>query len=328
MMRKDVRLIFVLAVLSFISVGCGSKQGDSDINVKPRATVSVGTAVRGDISNSLSVTGAFEVLRDEKVKSTITGKVEKVFILEGDAVKKGQLVASIVSQESDAAISGASQLLSQATSEAEKSQAEKALNLAVSTAAIAKITAPFSGSVVRRFVAEGELVNQGTDLVELVDPETEYFTANVPVNSISSIRTGQPVTVTIPGMRLNSISGVVEATNPSTDPNSQSVEVRISLRAIPALVTPGTFGNAQIKIGERKSVILVPKESVYHDDELNEYFVWRIQGDTLALLTRVSPGLSDSARVEVSSGLKAGDVVATVGGYGLPDSTAVTVSEK
>ncbi|HQT92226.1 MAG TPA: efflux RND transporter periplasmic adaptor subunit, partial [Candidatus Kryptobacter bacterium] len=184
---------------------------------------------------------------------------------------------------------------------------------------------PFSGAIIHRFVTEGELVTQGTDLVEMVDLRSEYFVANVPINYVSSIRPGQSVVVTIPGMNITPVHGSVEAINPATDPNSQSIQVRISLRSIPALVTAGTFGNVQIKVGEARSVVLVPKEAVYHNDELNQYFVWRIQGDSIALLTQVNVGLSDSSRFEITSGIRPGDVVATVGGYGLPDSTDVKV---
>jgi len=81
----------------------------------------------------------------------------------------------------------------------------------------------------------------------------------------------------------------------------------------------------RIKVGERRSVVLVPKQAVYHDDELDRYFVWRIQGDSLALMTQVHVGLEDSSDFEITSGIKQGDFVATVGGYGLPDSTDVKV---
>jgi membrane fusion protein (multidrug efflux system) len=308
--------------------GCSSKNGNSEAEFKPRATVEVAPAVLGFIDDVVSSTGSFQVLRDERVRSTINGKVERVLVLEGDAVKKGQVLVTILSQESNAAIAGAEQLLNQATTEADRNHAERALRLAESTAARANIAAPFSGAIIHRFVTEGELVSQGSDLVELVDPNTKYFLANIPLNDVSEIRKGLPAVVTIPAMDIPPLRGSVQAVNPATDPNSQSVQVRISLNSIPALVTSGTFANVQIKVGRHNSVVLVPKPAIFHDDELNQYFVWRIQGDSLALLTRVTIGLSDSSSVEVTSGLKSGDIVATVGGYGLPDSTQVTVLHK
>ncbi|HTX99856.1 MAG TPA: efflux RND transporter periplasmic adaptor subunit [Bacteroidota bacterium] len=311
-----------------VLAGCNSNNEESEAEVRPRASVEVASATPGTIDNLVHATGSFQVLRDEKVKSTITGKVENVLVLEGDAVHKGQILAMILSQESNAAIAGAEQLLSQASTEAERARAETTLQLAQRTAAVARIAAPFDGAIVHRFVTEGELVTQGSDLVEIIDPKTEYFIANIPVNSVSSIKTGQQATVIIPALHVPPIRGTVQAINPTTDPNSQSVQVRISLGAVSSLVTAGTFGNVQIKVAQFRSVLLVPKSAVFHDDELDQYEVWRIQGDSLALITRVSVGVSDTSNVEITSGLRPGDIVATVGGYGLPDSTQVTVTPR
>jgi len=325
-MKRNGFFFFSFFSAVLMLYGCATKNDDRDADVKPRALVKVAPAYLGNMDNMVSATGSFEVLRDEKIKSTIAGKLEKVFVLEGDFVKKGQVIATVVSQESYAAIEGATQLLNQATTGAEKKQGQEALHLAETTATSAKIPAPFSGAIIHRFVAEGELVSQGTDLVEIIDPSTEYFVANVPINYVSSIMPGQSVVVKIPGMSVPPLRGNVQAINSATDPNSQSIEVRMKLNSIPSKVAAGTFGNAQIKIGEDRSVVLVPREAVYHNDELNQYFVWRIQGDSIALLTSVQVGLSDSLRFEIVSGIKPGDVVTTVGGYGLPDSTDVTVS--
>jgi multidrug efflux pump subunit AcrA (membrane-fusion protein) len=322
-------LCFSIPLLcTVVLFGCSSQNGDGEAEIKPRATVEVAPAVFGSIDDVVSSTGSFRVLRDERIRSTINGKVERVLVLEGDAVQKGQVLVTILSQESNAAIAGAEQLLNQATAEADRNQAERALRLADSTAARANITAPFSGAIIHRFVTEGELVAQGSDLVELVDPKTKYFLANIPLNDVSEVKEGLRAVVTIPAMDIPPLHGSVQAVNPATDPNSQSVQVRISLNSIPALVTSGTFANVQVKVGRHNSVVLVPKPAIFHDDELNQYFVWRIQGDSLALLTRVTVGLSDSSSYEITSGLKPGDLVATVGGYGLPDSTQVTVLQK
>ena len=325
-MKTPVVLICLL--FTAVVVACNANRDETESSTRPRADVEVAPAAVGTIDNLVYATGSFQVLRDERVKSAIAGKIEKVFVLEGDAVRKGQTLATILSQESNAAIAGAEQLLAQASTEPDRARAEAALHLAQRTASRAKIPAPFDGAIVRRFVSEGELISQGSDLVEIIDPKTEYFVANIPLNSVAGIRAGQRVTVVVPTMKLPPLRGTVQAINPATDPNSQSVQVRVSLIAVPSLVSAGTFGNAQIQIAQHRDVLLVPKSAVYHDDELDRYEVWRIQGDTLALITPVSIGVSDTSHIEITSGLQPGDVVATAGGYGLPDSTQVTVSHK
>lgn len=327
-MTKRIPILLISVVVAGAISGCSSKNSGDDTEIRPRATVQVARAELGNINDMVNTTGSFTVLRDERVKSTVAGKVEKVVVLVGDVVKKGQVLATVLSQESYASITGALQLVGEATTPAEKQQAEEAVRLARQTAVIAKIRAPFSGAVTNRFVTEGQLVDQGANLVEIIDPKSEYFIAYVPVSYISSIRVGEPAFISIPGMNLPTLHGTVRTINPVVDPNSQDVKVRIDLASIPPVVSAGTFGNAQIKVGEQKSVVLVPKPAVYHNDDLGEYFVWRIQGDSIALLTQVDVGLSDSSSFEIISGLKPGDVVATVGGYGLPDSTAVTVTNK
>jgi multidrug efflux pump subunit AcrA (membrane-fusion protein) len=326
MTRKVLSLFLGSILCAGCMPGCGSNKNDAEADVKPRANIEAAPVVVGKIDNIISSTGSFQVLRDEQIKSTINGRVEKVFVLEGDRVTKGQVLVTVLSQESYAAIAGAEQLVSQATTEADRTRSLLALRIAETTASIAKITAPFSGAITRRYASEGELVSQGSDLVKIVDPATEYFLANIPLSQVWLLKVGEGARVTIPAMNTPPLRGTVEAINPATDPNSQSVQVRISLRRIPALVTAGTFGNIDIKVGEHTSAVLVPKAAVYHDDELNQNVVWRIQGDSLALITHVSVGLADSSHVEITSGLKPGDVVATVGGYGLPDSTNVTVT--
>ncbi len=316
--------LFALLGLMFLS-GCGPKSDEDEKEIKPRAPVQVASVRLGEIKDVVRATGSFQVLRDERIKSTANGKVERVSVLEGDAVTKGQVLVTILSQESNAALLGAERLLEKASTREDTLRAEQALQFARSSIAVANMKAPFAGSVVRRFVTEGEFINQGADLVEIIDPGTEYFMADVPLKQIPSLRKGQLATITIPGMSVDPLRGTVAAVNPAADPNSQSVQVRITLKAIPPTVTPGTFGMAAITIGRHTSVLLIPELAVYHDDELNRDVVWRIQGDSLALVTEVVTGIRDSARVEVISGLRAGDAVATVGGYGLPDSTDVTV---
>ena len=233
---KKISILLTLAVFGWILSGCSKKKDDTEADIKPRASIEVARARLGNIDNMVNATGSFEVLRDELVKSTIPGKVQKVYVLEGDAVHSGQLLVKVLSQESYAAIAGATELLAQATTPYEKAQAEDALHLAESTAAVASITAPFSGAIIRRFVTEGELVNQGTSLIEMVDLKSEYFIANVPINYVASITPGQLAIVTIPGMDIPPVYGTVQAINPATDPNTQSIQVRINLNSIPPLV--------------------------------------------------------------------------------------------
>ncbi|HET9131411.1 MAG TPA: efflux RND transporter periplasmic adaptor subunit, partial [Terriglobia bacterium] len=90
--------LFLVGMLfwSWCLTGCGSNNDNSEADVRPRANVEVAAAAVGTIDNIVSSTGSFQVLHDERIKSTINGKVEKVLVLEGDRVTKGQALATIM----------------------------------------------------------------------------------------------------------------------------------------------------------------------------------------------------------------------------------------
>lgn len=323
---KRIMIVLLIGVLTAV-YGCGRNASSDKPAAIPRASVEVARVERGSIFEHIHVTGSFMVVRDQKVKSPIAGKILNVHVLEGDAVKKGQTIATLISKESDAIITGARQLLQIAVTEKEKQNALDALHLAEQTASKIKVVAPFSGTVNSRYVSEGEYVSEGTDIAEIIDLQSAYFLADVPVEDIPRIKIGQIVSLSVPGLKKDIAEGRVAAFSPTADPNSQTIKVRISLYKTHGLIKSGTFGSADILVGEHTGTLVVPKPAVYHDDELNKYFVVKIQGDTLAILTPVDVGVSDTSRIEIKSGLKIGDVVATVGGYGLPDSTLVIVNK-
>lgn len=316
--------VFVLLVLSLFIAACSSgDKGESD--VKPRALVKVAPVTLGNITQFINVPGSAQVLRDEKIRAVIPGKVVDLKVLEGDHVQKGQPLLSVISKESDAAIAGAREMLALARTDEEKSEAEEALKLAEQSASKSVVAAPFNGTISGRFVTDGEYVVEGADLLEIVDNSSIYFMANVPIQNSQSVHQGQQVVINFPITNFPPMGGVVIVISPDVDPSTQCVDVRITFNSMPPLLKPGMFGMASIKLAEHRSVLLVPKPAVYHDDELNKYFVVRSQGDTLALLTQVNVGLMDSTRVEILSGIGKQDTIITTGGYGLPDSTEIRV---
>ena len=64
-MTRRISVLTLILSLSGIVVGCGSGKDDSPADVKPRAKVEIALARLGNIDNTVSTTGSFQVLRDE-----------------------------------------------------------------------------------------------------------------------------------------------------------------------------------------------------------------------------------------------------------------------
>lgn len=168
-----------------------------------------------------------------------------------------------------------------------------------------RITAPFSGKVVKRMADPGALAAPGIPLLTLEGGQARMH-ASVPERVVNAIKKGDPVVVSLddtPGSRMNlTVSSIL----PKSDSGSGSFEVRVNLPG--SDFRTGTFGRAQFRVGKVTS-LLVPSKSVWSKDGLN--FVYRVDGESRASLTLVTLGRKFDQGIEVLSGLKAGDKVIT-----------------
>ena len=91
MKREMKKFLFLFFLLLFLFTGCKKKE---DQNPLPKESVKV---KRGTIFLEVSATGAIkpQVGAEVKVGARISGKVEKLFVTQGDKVKAGQLIAVI-----------------------------------------------------------------------------------------------------------------------------------------------------------------------------------------------------------------------------------------
>ena len=318
--------IFLLANVALIS-GCtkGSSEGE-EAGPAPAARVRVGLGEisAGDIDVTVTATGKTGALRQEKVLSPVAGKVIVLRALEGTRVRKGDVLAVILTRESQAAISGAEALLRGAKTDAQKSEAERMLRLAENSQSRVDVHAQFDGVVSNRAVNQGELVAENAELLTVLDLSTVYFNADVPLRNLTQVHPGDRTIVefqSLPGARFHAI---VDAISPQTDVQSQTVKARLRFtrqepRTIAVLRTEMN-GTAHIITGVHRNVLLVPKTALLRNDEMNSYSVVTITPDSIARIVEVGIGTSTDSTVEVSSrALKAGMPVVVEGNYALPD---------
>lgn len=93
-----LRLLLPGYLLLFMVVGCGKTPAtDDNADVKPVVEVSVARVTRGDIRSTLSATGVLSPLADQeaKVAPFTPGRISRVYVRTGDAVRKGQVIATL-----------------------------------------------------------------------------------------------------------------------------------------------------------------------------------------------------------------------------------------
>jgi RND family efflux transporter MFP subunit len=332
-MRKH-RLAFLTLLLLFASIaGCSSSRSAEEGNssISPIVAVKVAEIKSADIPVTLTALGKTNALREEKIFSPITGKILSLKALENMPVHKGDVIATIRTKESQAAIDGAEILIRSATTDQQRSAAERALLLADSTQTVVVVRASSEGIVSVRNVSEGELVNEGAELVSVVDLWTLEFVADAPVQELAKLHTGQGAKVRLAALPNVELRSTVYAINSQTDPESQTATVHLRFADLPQqtsrLLRTGMAGSAQITIAIRRNALLVPRTALLRNDETASYSLVTVSADSLSKTIVVTVGVMTDSLAEVSAeGLAAGMSVIVEGHYALEDSTRVTVT--
>ena len=328
----SVPLVLILVASVFMN-GCRQKQSEdegSPSSAKAVVTVKVGAVSERDAAAMVEAIGKTDALRKEKSYAPIAGRIVALKALEGTEVKKGDVLAIIQTKESEATILGAESMLRSAVTAEQKSEAEHTLALARSTQNSINVYAKFDGVVSTRSASEGELVAENAEIFTVVDLSTIDFLADVPLRDVSSVQRGEHASVRFQSLPDKQFPALVDAINPQTDIQSQTVKVRLRFSALNnsvlSLLRTDMIGTAQIITGVRKHALFVPKAALLRNDEDNSYSVVVLTVDSLAKLIPVAVGTSDDLIAEIrSEQLRAGMMVVTEGNYALTDSTRLSV---
>ncbi len=331
MTMKRILLILMSVSLAGL-VGCSKKHGDDDEEgqaaVTARVAVKVTTVHRATMEVTVQANGRTDVLRREKVVAPTAGRVVTLKVLEYQRVRKGDLLALILTKESQAAIDGARALLQSAQNDEQRASAQKSLDLATKLQANAAVRATIDGIVASRAVTEGELVAENADLMTIIDPATVVFSAEVPLGEMGRVRAGQRATVRFPAMGDGALPATVEAVSPQSDLQNQTVGVRLrfSGEVSEGLLRPEMAGIASIVTGMHHDALVVARAALLRDDENDAYAVVTVLPDTVAKRIPVRCGAMNDSLVEVTSPLvHEGMVIVNEGGTGLADSTKLDI---
>jgi len=183
----------------------------------------------------------------------------------------------------------------------------------------AEITAPFAGVVTAKTVDPGTLAVPGTPLLTIEREGAYRLEASVEESHLAAIRVGQAVSVTLDGIDRAWDARVSEIV-PAVDAASRSYIVKIDLPSVPALRS-GAFGRASFATGSRVT-LTIPAAAVPEHGQLQSVLVAE---NGVARTRLITTGSKNRDRIEVLSGLTAGDRLIFPVPQGLGDGAAVEV---
>jgi multidrug efflux pump subunit AcrA (membrane-fusion protein) len=183
-----------------------------------------------------------------------------------------------------------------------------------------RVYSPVNGVVSQRKVHVGETVAGGaTTLMTLVSTETLYFEATAPESALPYLRVGGPAAVTLDARPGQKYAGLLREIIPVAEGTARSVRLRIALPRTEATVVGG-FARATLQGERRGAVLAVPASAIQSDDGTQHVFVVE---NGLTKARPVQVGAVGGSRVEILSGLRAGERIIVRGVDTLTDGQKV-----
>jgi RND family efflux transporter MFP subunit len=174
--------------------------------------------------------------------------------------------------------------------------------------ATVEFRSPVSGHVLEKSVVKGQRVMPGETLYRLADLSVVWVEADVFEREMAWVRVGQVATVQLDAWPGETFTGRVTYINPIVDPPTRSVKVRLELPNRSGRLKPGMFANVELSSSLGRGVV-VPTDAVV--DNGRTAFVFMALGDGYFEPREVRLGLRLDGKIQVLSGLKAGEVIAS-----------------
>jgi RND family efflux transporter MFP subunit len=324
-------------------------------------TVRVLTLQKERVAPTVPVAGVLAPLpgKDVKVGALVVGRVDRVFVAEGDAVKVGQPLAHVEAeplrqnvsqaqaqkQTSQAALENARVKLARterlykdgisARQEVDDARAalvaaESALKQAEATGGIANVQldratlrSPLDGVVAAILVPAGQPVDgNATPVIEVAQTDVLDLRAAIAAGRVGEVSVGQKSRLDVEG--VGEVAGAVEAIAPLVDPATNTVLVRVRVPNGARRLRGGMFARGAI-LGVEHEGLTVPRAALLPGDGGAANQVAVVGADNVVAHRALVLGGETGDAFEVRGGINAGERVIIEGGYALPDGTKVEI---
>ena len=184
------------------------------------------------------------------------------------------------------------------------------------------VRAPFAGVVGERFVSVGDYVTRGTKVATVMRVDPLRVELTVPEQFVSVVATGRAVTFEVDAYPGDTFVGQVRFVSPSVVASTRALTLEAIVPNSANRLKPGFFATAQIEQASMLPGLLVPATAVRTVSGTARVFV--VNGDRVEERV-VMVGQAVGERVEITSGLKAGERVVGSGVDRIVDGVRVVV---
>ncbi|MCX5749916.1 MAG: efflux RND transporter periplasmic adaptor subunit [Candidatus Saganbacteria bacterium] len=279
--KRIVWIILVLLVLLLFYRACTRIRSAKKLETGRIIPVTVTTPKIGTIENILTLTGDIKGESEVSVRPRIAGRVEEIFVKEGDHVSKGDVLLSFLAgiKEDDPIYEDM------------------------------VVRAPISGFIGMQLVKIGDQVissvgtNNPVFVIYGIDNVKIY--ANVPEKFYTLVSKGTPAMIYPDALPGKVFRGSVSRIRPVIDPSTRTIQVEIIIPNTSYIIRPGMFAKVDLILQKKSNVMIIPSDAVLNNEE--DYVFTADNGH--AMKKNVVKGIESENELEIKSGLLQTDKV-------------------
>lgn len=356
-------LIGIIAIISFRIYSNIQKEKERAASLGKKRAVNVVTAYakRQTVVPSMRFSGTLEPYWQAEIGSKVDGRIQKVFVNEGDPVKKGQVLALMETVDTDASLRSARGSYLDAKANLDKAEldlkryeklgengavsqsvvdnyrfardnaiaklenARGTLESNESKAADTRIVAPNDGIVAKRYYQEGYYAKAATPIFAIADISKLKTTIHIPEGNIASVAVGNKAKINLSAYADKKIEGTVSRIAPVADSPSHTFAAEVSVPNADNM-RAGVFATVTLEALPKENVMVIPIQAIVMRDDQKTVFVPDEQGYVKRKVIDV--GYMDDKIAEVKYGLSETDLIVTEGHNKLREGSQIKMDKK
>ena len=352
--RMTSKITIILAILAFAS--CGKKQEQAAAPTGP-IPYPVQTVAKEDATVYQEYTANLEGQQNVEIRPKVNGFIQKIYVDEGQVVKKGQLLFKLetntLSQDASAAKANVTaaqvevdrlkplvdrKIISEvqlATAKAKLAQAKAAYGSIAANINFGTIVSPVNGVIGSLPYREGSLVSATSEMPLIIVSDTKivraYFSMNEKqllffnktfkgATTAEKLKNAPQVSLLLVDGSEYDQKGKLATINGLVDPSTGTTQFRAEFNNPQAILRSGSSGIIRLPI-EQKDVMLIPQNAIFEVQGKQMIFVVG-QGNKVKSKVITTSGTSELNFI-VTGGLEVGDQVVVEGASKLKDDTEI-----
>ncbi|MCI5082487.1 MAG: efflux RND transporter periplasmic adaptor subunit [Saprospiraceae bacterium] len=315
---------------------------------KPRRLVTIQQVEKTDFNHFVEIQGSVQANDLISATADVSGRIIQLNVKEGQAVRKGQLVAKLDLEQLDKQIQEVEKSLELATTVFErqkrlwdqnigseiqfleaknnKERLEKSLETLRFQLDKANVYAPASGVVEQVLIQSGEIAAPGAPIFQILNTQQLKVVASVPENYLTAVNIGETIDVRFPAInkeqkaRINLIGRTI-------DPSNRTFEIEAALNNPDRVLKPNLLAIVLVKDYSEQDAVVVPLETVQQEVSGKDFVYVKGTNDNgdFAKKVYVETGKSYKGDIIIESGLQGGEELILEGARGLAENELIRI---